>query len=101
MPTLSNTIQMTRENTCLSVASGRIWSFDRGRKAPTCRRRSRHASRRLVTIKLAMQSRRNFIGKVAGGLAGSLAAGTVLGANERVRIGIIGAGDRGMQILRE
>lgn len=48
-----------------------------------------------------MQSRRNFIGKVAGGLAGSLAAGTVLGANERVRIGIIGAGDRGMQILRE
>ncbi len=48
-----------------------------------------------------MHSRRNFIGQVATGLAGSLAATTVLGANERVRIGIIGAGDRGMQILRE
>ncbi len=48
-----------------------------------------------------MQSRRNFIGKVAGGIAGSLAATSVLGANDRVRIGIIGAGDRGMQILRE
>jgi predicted dehydrogenase len=48
-----------------------------------------------------MHSRRNFIGKVATGLAGSLAASSVLGSNTRVRIGIIGAGDRGMQILRE
>jgi predicted dehydrogenase len=48
-----------------------------------------------------MHSRRNFIGKVASGIAGSLAATTVLGANERIRVGIIGAGDRGMQILRE
>ena len=48
-----------------------------------------------------MHSRRNFIGKFATGLAGSLAATTVLGANDRVRVGIIGAGDRGMQILRE
>ncbi len=48
-----------------------------------------------------MHSRRNFIGKVAGGLAGSFAATAVLGASDRVRIGIIGAGDRGMQILRE
>src|SRR5271163_1079826 len=47
-----------------------------------------------------MHSRRNFIGTVATGLAGTLAP-SVLGANERVRIGIIGAGDRGMQILRE
>ena len=43
-----------------------------------------------------MQSRRNFIGKVATGLAGTLAASNVLGANERVRIGIIGPGARGI-----
>ncbi len=48
-----------------------------------------------------MHSRRNFIGKVAGGLAGSFAAGSVLGANERIRVGIIGPGDRGTQLLRE
>src|SRR6266567_3650515 len=48
-----------------------------------------------------MQSRRNFIGKVASGLAGTLAVSNVLGANERLRLGIIGAGDRGMQIVRE
>src|SRR5215471_4761116 len=47
------------------------------------------------------QSRRNFLGKVATGLAGTLAAGNVLGAGERVRIGIIGPGDRGREILRE
>ena len=41
------------------------------------------------------------MGKVASGLAGSLAATSVLGASERVRIGLVGAGDRGMQILRE
>jgi predicted dehydrogenase len=48
-----------------------------------------------------MHSRRNFIGTVATGLAGTLAPKSVLGSNDRVRIGIIGAGDRGMQILRE
>ncbi len=48
-----------------------------------------------------MQSRRNFIGRVATGLAGTLASGTVLGANERLRIGIIGPGDRGKEILRD
>ena len=48
-----------------------------------------------------MQSRRNFISNVATGLAGTLAAGTVLGANDRVRVGIIGAGDRGMQDVRD
>jgi predicted dehydrogenase len=48
-----------------------------------------------------MQSRRNFIGKVATGLAGTLAASNVLGANDRVRLGIIGAGARGSEILRE
>src|SRR5256714_11530733 len=48
-----------------------------------------------------MDSRRNFIGKVATGLAGTLAVSNVLGANEKIRLGIIGAGDRGMQDVRE
>jgi predicted dehydrogenase len=48
-----------------------------------------------------MQTRRNFIGNVATGLAGSLATGRVLGANDRVRLGVIGIGDRGTQIARE
>jgi predicted dehydrogenase len=48
-----------------------------------------------------MQSRRNFLGKVATGLAGTLAASNVLGANDRIRIGIIGPGARGSEILRE
>src|SRR5581483_3492115 len=48
-----------------------------------------------------MQSRRNFIGNVATGLAGALAANTALGANDRVRIGIIGPGARGSEILRD
>ncbi len=48
-----------------------------------------------------MDSRRNFVGKVAYGLAGTLAAGParVWGANDRIRIGIIGAGDRGMELV--
>jgi len=48
-----------------------------------------------------MQTRRNFIGNVATGLAGSFATGRVLGANDRLRIGVIGAGDRGTQLTRE
>jgi len=48
-----------------------------------------------------MQSRRIFIGKVATGLAGAIAAPNVLGASDRIRLGIIGAGDRGTQIMRE
>src|ERR1041384_7064163 len=48
-----------------------------------------------------MQSRRNFIGKVATGLAGTLAASNAIGQNERVRLGIIGPGARGSEILRE
>jgi predicted dehydrogenase len=48
-----------------------------------------------------MQTRRNFIGNVATGLAGSLATGRVLGANDRVRLGVIGIGDRGAQLARE
>ena len=49
-----------------------------------------------------MDSRRNFIGKMATGLAGTLAVpGAVLGANERLRLGIIGPGSRGQEIMRE
>jgi predicted dehydrogenase len=48
-----------------------------------------------------MQTRRNFIGNVATGLAGSFATGRVLGANDHVRVGVIGAGDRGTQLVRE
>ena len=50
-----------------------------------------------------MDSRRNFIGKVATGLAGTLAAGPaeVLGAAERIRVGVIGAGDRGTELLSQ
>ena len=48
-----------------------------------------------------MDSRRKFIGKVASGLAGTLATSNVLGANDRIRLGIVGAGDRGQQLMRE
>ena len=48
-----------------------------------------------------MQSRRKFIGNVATGLAGTLASSNVLGANERVRLGFVGAGARGTELLRE
>ncbi|HUB79685.1 MAG TPA: Gfo/Idh/MocA family oxidoreductase [Bryobacteraceae bacterium] len=48
-----------------------------------------------------MQSRRNFIGNMATGLAGTLAAPNVLGAQNRVRFGIIGAGARGAELLRD
>ena len=47
-----------------------------------------------------MQSRRNFIGNVATGLAGTLAAGNVMGANDRIRLGVIGPGARGTEILQ-
>ncbi|MCC7173625.1 MAG: Gfo/Idh/MocA family oxidoreductase [Bryobacterales bacterium] len=49
-----------------------------------------------------MDSRRRFIGRVATGLAGTIAVpSTVLGAGSRVRVGVIGAGDRGHQLARE
>ena len=50
-----------------------------------------------------MDSRRKFLGKVAG-LAGTSIATVpqrVLGANERVRVGLIGAGDRGTELYRQ
>ena len=48
-----------------------------------------------------MDSRRKFLGKVAG-LAGTLAVpSSVLGANDRVRMGIIGVGARGSELVRQ
>lgn len=47
-----------------------------------------------------MQTRRLFIGNVATGL-GSIATGTVLGANSRIRVAIAGYGERGAQLARE
>ncbi len=48
-----------------------------------------------------MQSRRIFIGKMAGFASTLAVPSAVLGANTRVRLGLIGAGDRGMQLARE
>jgi predicted dehydrogenase len=49
-----------------------------------------------------MDSRRRFIRTFARGLATTtLAPSAVLAANDRIRLGVIGAGDRGMQIARE
>jgi len=48
-----------------------------------------------------MHSRRIFIGKVASGLAGAIAAPNMLASSDRIRLGIIGAGDRGTQIMRD
>ena len=48
-----------------------------------------------------MDSRRKFIGTMASGLATTLAMPRgVLGANDRIRAGIIGIGDRGTEITR-
>lgn len=48
-----------------------------------------------------MQTRRLFIGNVATSLAGTLATGKVLGANDRIRVGVVGMGERGTQLARE
>ena len=49
-----------------------------------------------------MDSRRKFIGTMASGLAGTLAVPrSVLGANERIRVGAIGIGARGTEIARQ
>jgi len=48
-----------------------------------------------------MHSRRNFIEGAAAGLAGTLLApARVLGADDRIRLGIIGPGSRGQQLMR-
>ncbi len=46
-------------------------------------------------------SRRRFIGTVAGGLAAAAGPGRVLGANQRIRLGVIGPGARGMELVQE
>jgi len=50
-----------------------------------------------------MDSRRKFIGAMATGLASTLASSTagVLGSNNRVRLGVIGAGQRGTELVRQ
>jgi predicted dehydrogenase len=48
-----------------------------------------------------MSSRRRFLGHVATSLGTLAVPSQVMGAGERIRIGLIGAGDRGMEILRE
>jgi len=49
-----------------------------------------------------MASRRNFLSTFASSVGVTLAApASVLGANERIRLGIIGPGDRGLQLMRE
>src|SRR5712692_8864586 len=48
-----------------------------------------------------MYSRRNFIEGVAAGVAATaLSSSRVLGANERIRLGIIGPGARGKELMR-
>src|SRR5262249_14454343 len=46
-----------------------------------------------------MESRRKFIGQVATGLTGLATAG--LGASDRIRVAIAGAGDRGMELFNQ
>jgi predicted dehydrogenase len=49
-----------------------------------------------------VDSRRKFIGKVASSLASTLAmSASVLGANDRVRLGVIGCGARGAELARQ
>jgi predicted dehydrogenase len=49
-----------------------------------------------------MDSRRKFIGAMATGLASTLASSTgVLGANDRLRVGVIGAGQRGTELVHQ
>lgn len=47
-----------------------------------------------------MADRRAFFGELIGVAAGIVTSKTVLGANDRIRFGIIGAGARGMEIFR-
>jgi predicted dehydrogenase len=49
-----------------------------------------------------MDSRRKFIGAMATGLASTLASSAgVLNANDRVRVGVIGAGQRGTELVHQ
>ena len=48
-----------------------------------------------------MSSRRRFLGQVATSISGLALPQTVLGANEKIRFGIIGYGARGQEIVRD
>jgi predicted dehydrogenase len=48
-----------------------------------------------------MSSRRRFLGHVATSIGTLAVPSQVIGSNDRIRIGLIGAGDRGTEILRE
>jgi len=48
-----------------------------------------------------MSSRRTFLGQVATGIGGLAIPAAVLGANDRLRFGIIGYGARGQDIVRD
>ena len=48
-----------------------------------------------------MSSRRKFLGQVASGIGGLALPHSVLGANEKIRFGIIGYGARGQEIVRD
>ena len=50
---------------------------------------------------LARIDRRQFLGIAAGAMAFAAFPARVLGANDRIRIGLIGAGDRGQQVLKD
>ena len=50
---------------------------------------------------MPMDSRRNFLGTVATGLAGTLVSVPATSAADRVRVGIIGAGDRGLELCNQ
>jgi predicted dehydrogenase len=47
-----------------------------------------------------MSTRREFVGQLLAGAASLAVPGRVLGANDRVRIGLIGAGGRGQEIFK-
>jgi predicted dehydrogenase len=48
-----------------------------------------------------MDSRRAFLGTVSAGLSARLAPALAQGANDRIRLGIIGPGARGQELMRE
>jgi predicted dehydrogenase len=72
-----------------------VLALDTWRPAP-------HLCSTLHDTLLYMDSRRHFLGKVASGL-GTLAVAPrrVLGANDRVRLGFIGFGDRALDLLNQ
>jgi predicted dehydrogenase len=50
---------------------------------------------------MTMDSRRKFMGKLAGLAATMASTSRVLGANDRIRLGIIGPGDRGTDLIHD